>query len=56
MPLPQALKSHIDQQLADNLHHAAAAAAGRDWVRGWDDSNRVAAAGAGGGAQAAGKQ
>ncbi|GBF98736.1 hypothetical protein Rsub_11285 [Raphidocelis subcapitata] len=43
-----ALKAHVDAQLADNLHHAAAASTGRDWVRGWDDSNKQpAGAGAG---------
>lgn len=34
-----ALKAAVDAQLAGNLHAAAAAAAGRDWVRGWDDGN-----------------
>jgi hypothetical protein len=48
-PSPQALKAHVDRQLADNLHHAAAAVAGKDWVRGWDDPNRAPAAGGGGG-------
>ncbi|KAI8474349.1 MAG: Flavinator of succinate dehydrogenase-domain-containing protein [Monoraphidium minutum] len=44
----RALKDHVASQLADNLHHAAATAAGRDWVRGWDDGNTSRAAAAGG--------
>lgn len=50
----QALKTHVAQQLSDNLHHAAAAASGAAWVRGWDDGSRAAGGGAGGEAHTAG--
>lgn len=54
-PPPKALKSHVDQQLSDNLHHAAAAVSGQTWVRGWDDAMKQAPGAAGAAAAGEGK-
>jgi hypothetical protein len=37
---PQALSKHVTQQLAENSPQEAQAAAGKEWVRGWDDYNK----------------
>lgn len=36
----QALQRHVAQQLADNCQADTQAAAGKEWLRGWDDSWR----------------
>ncbi|KAF6253390.1 Flavinator of succinate dehydrogenase-domain-containing protein [Scenedesmus sp. NREL 46B-D3] len=36
----QALSKHVTEQLAANSPQEAQAAAGVEWVRGWDDSNK----------------
>ncbi|GFR48076.1 hypothetical protein Agub_g9914 [Astrephomene gubernaculifera] len=41
-PVFEALRGHVAQQLLESSPAAARAAAGRDWVRGWDDSWRGA--------------
>ncbi|KAF8071169.1 YPTC6 [Scenedesmus sp. PABB004] len=54
-PAYAALSAHVAQQLAANAPQAAQAAAGREWVRGWDDySSKGSAAAAGGGSGASG--
>eukprot|EP00775_Hariotina_reticulata_P003787 gene3786-biopygen5487 len=37
-PAYVALSQHVQQQLAENAPSAAQAAAGQEWVRGWDDA------------------
>jgi hypothetical protein len=36
----QALSKHVTEQLAANSPQEAQAAAGKEWVRGWDDYNK----------------
>jgi hypothetical protein len=44
----QALRGHVQQQMADNSDSAAHASSGQEWVRGWDDgSGKPVAAGNG---------
>lgn len=38
--IPQTLSQHVAAQLAANSPQAAQAAAGKEWVRGWDDYNK----------------
>lgn len=38
--MPQALRSHVQQQMAENSDSSTHAAAGKDWVRGWDDGSQ----------------
>jgi hypothetical protein len=37
--VPQALRGHVQQQMAENSNSAAHASLGKEWVRGWDDSS-----------------
>lgn len=42
MPLMQSLHVHVTEQLSESSVLSTRAAAGRDWVRGWDDNWRWA--------------
>ncbi|WIA12036.1 hypothetical protein OEZ85_012115 [Tetradesmus obliquus] len=46
-PAYQALSKHVAEQLAANSPQEAQAAAGKEWVRGWDDYNKSGSSPAG---------
>ncbi len=35
--LVQSLREHVKHMMDENRHEAAAAVAGKEWMRGWDD-------------------